>query len=150
MKGKDASFDDEPILPKLSNLASHLSTCKGKNVNSDNEGEEANGPLKFNYQCSVDLMAGYLHAGDLNPAIEPSQEGFYRLFAAWVLDESLPWTTGEAPALSLLFKYARVHFSTPSDTTVHAYLSKIYRELHAKVVQEIAVSNLNSFLCFTL
>ncbi|KAF5317764.1 hypothetical protein D9619_012500 [Psilocybe cf. subviscida] len=138
LKGKDTAFSDEPILPKLSNLASHLAMCKGKDVDGDIDGDEAHQPLKFNYQRSVDLMGEYLRAGNLNPAIEANQDGFYGLFAAWVLDESLPWTTGEAPALSLLFKYLRVHFTTPSDTTVCAYLSKIYQELHAKVVQEIA------------
>lgn len=140
LKGKDADFKNEPTLPKLSNLATHLTTCKGKVEEADTDGEGGKTDLKFNHQRSLDFMADYLRAGDLNPAIEPTQEGFYRLFAAWILDESLPWTMGEAPTLSLLFRYARIHFKTPSDTTVRTYLSKIYEELHAKVVKEIAVS----------
>jgi hypothetical protein len=84
-------------------------------------------------------MAEYLKAGELNPAIIATQKGFLRLFSAWILDESLPWTTGEAPSLDLLFKYLKVKFILPSDTTVRNQLGKIFLELHGKVVREFAV-----------
>ena len=63
------------------------------------------------------------------------------MFAAWILNESLPWTTGEAPSLQLLFKYLKINFMLPSDTTVRNQLAKIFAELHGKVVREFSVSN---------
>ena len=111
-------FDDEPILPKLNNLATHYNECKKKdnsmNVDADKEPLSA----QMNLKRSAELMAEYLKAGDLNPAVIPTQAGFLRLFSAWILDESLPWTTGEAPALHALFQYLKVKFILPTDTTV--------------------------------
>lgn len=89
-------------------------------------------------------MAQYLKAGELNPEIIPTQKGFLRLFSAWILDESLPWTTGQAPSLNLLFKYLKVRFYLPSDTTVRNQLSKIFLELHGKIVREFTVRCLYS------
>jgi len=86
-------------------------------------------------------MAQYLKKGELNPAITATQSGFLRLFSAWILDESLPWMTGEAPSLQLLFKYLKINFALPSDTTVRNQLAKIFAELHGKVVREFSVSN---------
>lgn len=85
-------------------------------------------------------MAEYLKEGELNPALIPTQTGFLRLFAAWILDESLPWTTGEAPALHILFKYLKIKFFLPTDTTVRNQLAKIFAELHSKVVRTFTVS----------
>ena len=84
-------------------------------------------------------MREYLRNGELNRAIEATQTGFLRLFAAWILDESLPWTTGEAPSLKLLFQYLKVKFILPSDTTIRNELGRIFAELHEKVVREFAV-----------
>jgi hypothetical protein len=89
-------------------------------------------------------MRAYLKDGELNPAVNPTQTGFYRLFAAWILDESLPWTTGEAPSLKLLFQYLKVKFVLPlSDTTVRNQLGRIFAELHGKVVRDFTVSKCN-------
>ncbi|KAF8228159.1 hypothetical protein L208DRAFT_1292918 [Tricholoma matsutake] len=85
-------------------------------------------------------MALYLKNGELNSAIEPTQKGFLHLFSAWILDESLPWTTGEAPSLHILFKYLKIKFILLSDTTVCNQLAKIFAELHAKVVRTFTVS----------
>lgn len=85
-------------------------------------------------------MKQYLKKGEVNPHLEPTQTGFRRLFAAWILDESLPWTTGEAPTLEALFKYLKVNFALPSDTSVRNELAKIFAELHGKIVKEFAVS----------
>jgi hypothetical protein len=56
--------------------------------------------------------------------------------------ESLPWTSGEAPSLALLFRYLKVRFYLPSDTTVRNQLAKIFAELHGKVVREFTVRSL--------
>jgi hypothetical protein len=86
-------------------------------------------------------MNQYLKAGELNPEVIPTQKGFLRLFSAWILDESLPWTMGEAPSLHLLFKYLKIRFQLPSDTTVRNQLARIFLELHGKLVREFAVRN---------
>ncbi len=144
--GANITFDDEPRLPKMSNVAGHVEQCKAKNAAEFAEKEkEENGsgaPLagQFNIPSSRKLMEDYLRQGELNPAIEPTTKGFRRLFAAWILDESLPWTTGEAPSLQLLFQYLKVKFVLPVDTSVRNELANIFAELHGKVVREFAVS----------
>ncbi|KAF9032729.1 hypothetical protein BJ165DRAFT_1357695, partial [Panaeolus papilionaceus] len=80
-------------------------------------------------------MNRFLEEGKLNPAIEPTQKGFLRIFAAWILDDDLPWTQGESPMLANLFKYLKVQFALPSDTTVRNQLAKIFAELHNKCVK---------------
>ncbi|KAJ3713430.1 hypothetical protein C8R42DRAFT_593447, partial [Lentinula raphanica] len=57
-----------------------------------------------------------------------------------ILDEDLPWTTGEALSLALLFRYLKVWYELPSDTMVRNQLAKIFAELHGKVVREFSVS----------
>ena len=87
-------------------------------------------------------MAEYLKRGKLNPAIAATQSGFLQLFAAWILDKSLPWMTGEAPSLQLLFKCLKINFALPTDTTVRNHLAKVFAELHGKVVREFLVSSI--------
>lgn len=135
--GPDKTFDDEPILPALNNLSSHATVCQKKQRSNDTDDEV---PLTTNLKRSAELMAQYLREGELNPAVVPTQRGFLRLFSAWILDESLPWTTGEAPTLRLLFKYLKINFMLPSDTTVRNQLGHIFGELHSKVVREFTVS----------
>jgi hypothetical protein len=61
----------------------------------------------FNVKRSAEFMSEYLKNGELNPAVIATPSGFLCLFVAWILDESLPWTTGEAPTLHLLLKYLK-------------------------------------------
>jgi len=84
-------------------------------------------------------MAEFLREGELNPQIVATKRGFLRIFSAWVVEESLPWTTGEAPMLHALFKYLRIPYAPPSDTTVRQQLRAIFSELRAKVVREFSV-----------
>ncbi len=93
----------------------------------------------MNLQKSTEIMADFLKEGELNPQVEITRKGFLRMFSAWILDESLPWTTGEAPTLQMLFKYLQVTYQLPSDTTVRNQLTHIHAELHGKVVHEFAV-----------
>ncbi|CDO78267.1 hypothetical protein BN946_scf184558.g1, partial [Trametes cinnabarina] len=55
---------------------------------------------------------------------------------AWILDEDLPFTTGESLSLARLFKYLKIKFVLPSDTTVRNVLAQIFIDMHAKVVRE--------------
>lgn len=141
---QDMTFDDEPTLPKLNNLATHTAGCKKRSEDrsTDTDCEELPSSGRLNVKQSADFMAAYLKAGELNPDLIPTQRGFLRLFSAWILDESLPWTSGEAPSLALLFKYLKIKFQLPSDTTVRNQLAKIFTELHGKVVREFMVCSL--------
>ncbi|KAJ7056278.1 hypothetical protein C8F01DRAFT_926137, partial [Mycena amicta] len=66
-------------------------------------------------------------------------KGFLRLFSAWIIDEGLAWTTGESLTLAMLFKYLKIKFVLPSDTTVRNQLAYIFAELHGKIVRELNV-----------
>ncbi|KAF8347489.1 hypothetical protein F5887DRAFT_882038, partial [Amanita rubescens] len=127
VEGPQISFDDEPSLPKLNNLATHVNECKKRGEAEMTAVTEPSANL--NLKRSADMMAAYLKRGELNPQVIPSQAGFLRLFAAFVLDESLPWTLGEAPSLHLLFKYLKISFMLPTDSTVRNHLTKIYNDL---------------------
>ncbi|KAI0284497.1 hypothetical protein BC826DRAFT_1125437, partial [Russula brevipes] len=134
------SFEDEPILPKLNNLASHITECKKSNGPGNPPSDMSPTP-QWNIKRSAELMGQYLKAGELNPEVIPTQKGFLRLFSAWILDESLPWTMGEAPSLHLLFKYLKIRFQLPSDTTVRNQLARIFLELHGKLRIECEIQN---------
>jgi hypothetical protein len=84
-------------------------------------------------------MEDFLLEGKLNPKIEPSRAGFLKIFAAWLLEEDLPFTTGEAPGIKRLFEYLHVKYQLPSDTTVRNQLAHIFTSLHATVVEELSV-----------
>ena len=144
--GPKITFDDEPNLPKLNNLASHVSECQKKNRKTGDKTVDEDSSFNLNLKRSADLMAAYLKEGQLNPQIIPTQVGFNRLFAAWILDESLSWTTGEAPSLQLLFNYLKIRFTLPMDTTVCKQLAKIFDKLHGEVVRMFTVSKISRYI----
>jgi hypothetical protein len=135
---------DEPTLPKLNNLATHAANCKKKSEGGPTgpDRKELPNSARLNIKQSADFMAAYLKAGEPNPDLILMQKGFLRLFSVWILDESLPWTSGEAPSLALLFRYLKVRFYLPSDATACNQLAKIFAELHGKVVREFTVRSL--------
>ncbi|KAF8257526.1 hypothetical protein EI94DRAFT_1670658, partial [Lactarius quietus] len=77
--------------------------------------------------------------GLLNPCVEPTQPGFTQLFAAWLIKQDLPFTTGESGSIKRLFKYIQCRFSLPSDTTVRNALEQVFIDLHGTIVREIHV-----------
>jgi len=85
-------------------------------------------------------MENMLLEGKLNPKIESTQKGFLKVFAAWLLEEDLPFTMGEAPGLKRLFHYLDIKYQLPSDTTVRNQLAHIFASLHSTVVEELSVS----------
>jgi hypothetical protein len=97
VNGEDVTFDMEPKLPRLQNLAGHVTECKGAKDNKDSD--EPTSEEQVNLKQSAEIMEAYLKEGELNPEVVVTYKGFLRLFSAWILDESLPWTAGEAPTL---------------------------------------------------
>ena len=87
-------------------------------------------------------MDKFLLNSKLNPKLEPTWKGFLAIFSAWLLEEDLPFTVGEAPGLARLFEYVDVPFGLPSDTTVCNELAKIFSAPHATVVEELLVCTL--------
>ena len=43
---------------------------------------------------SAKVMEKYVQEGRLNPRVEPTQSGFSRLFATWLIEQDLSFTTG--------------------------------------------------------
>ncbi|KZP08160.1 hypothetical protein FIBSPDRAFT_670922, partial [Athelia psychrophila] len=67
-------------------------------------------------------------------------KGFLQIFSAWLLEDDLPWTTGESPGLKRLFEYLHVRFSLPSDTTVRNTLAQIFITLHETIAVKSKIS----------
>lgn len=139
--GANAKFSQESPKPRLGNLATHLKECKKYLAKLEaGEKEKEGDEPEYNIAVVRDMMAEFLEKGRLNPSVRLSQKGFLKIFALWILDEDLPWTTGEAPLLRDLFKYLSIQHQLPSDTTVRNELARIFADLHAKVVNEFSVS----------
>lgn len=51
------------------------------------------------YAASAKLMGHYLEKGLLNSKNFPMKKGFLKHFAAWLLKDNLPFTTGETPGI---------------------------------------------------
>ncbi|KAF5333038.1 hypothetical protein D9758_017299 [Tetrapyrgos nigripes] len=98
------SFDDERPKPALSNLAAHLTK---DHPDRGTETEKDDLPKISSEAASASLMRNYIEAGVLNPALEPTKEGFIDVFPAWVFEDSLPFTMGESSALRRVFAYLK-------------------------------------------
>ncbi|KAJ6505630.1 hypothetical protein DFH09DRAFT_828701, partial [Mycena vulgaris] len=112
---RDASFEDEPKQPALGNLATHLHRHGGPTIPIP--GASPVGDTRGVTPASAKIMEEFLREGKLNPAIKPTQKGFLTVFAAWILEDDLPFTTGETGGIQRLFKYMQSKFLLPSDTT---------------------------------
>ena len=137
-------WSDEPHLPFTGNLTNHIrikhpEKCSNPAGSDDNNDDGNAFPDNGFGPGSSKLLEDFARRGFLNPAREATQDGFYQLFAAWLLDDDLPWTTGETPSIHRLFRYLKVRFSLPSDTTVRNYVARLFVEMHEKVVKELTV-----------
>ena len=54
---------------------------------------------------STKIIENFLKDGAINPALNRTQKGFYSVFASWILEDDLPFTTGETSGIKILFKY---------------------------------------------
>ena len=97
--------------------------------------------------ASVKLMADFLKEGKLNPEHVPMQKGYLKVFAAWVTEDDLPFTTGESPGLQHVFEYLKIRFTLPSNTTVRNQITRIFVEMRDRVKAEMKVCT--SFLSHT-
>jgi hypothetical protein len=132
---KTQLFGDEKPAPALGNLATHYKDHhQGVPVPADVPSGESRGISA----TSAKIMADFLVDGKLNPAINSSQKNFYKIFAAWIIEDDLPFTTGETPGIQRLFAFLRARFLLPSDTTVRNTLVQIFSEMYDLVKSELA------------
>ncbi|KAF5378354.1 hypothetical protein D9615_002986 [Tricholomella constricta] len=137
-KGK--AFTDEPKQPPLGNLATHV---KGShpNVAVPKTITDIPGASRGISAASLKIMGEFLKEGVLNPELVRTQGGFHKVFAAWILEDDLPFTTGETPGIHRLFLYMESRFLLPTDTTVRNTLAKLFAELYnINVKSKIALS----------
>ena len=148
VEGSNPRFEDESPQPVLGNLSTHtrdkhpneMTTAKTSDNKPDIPEDGQTPPPRGHTLGSARVMERFVHNGVLNPALVPTQAGFQRVFAAWILDDDLPFTQGESWSLGNLFKYLKVNFILPSNTTIRNALAKIFSDLHGVVVREFAVS----------
>jgi hypothetical protein len=58
VNGKDITFDTEPKLPRLQNLAGHVAECKGAKDNKNPD--ELTSKEEVNLKRSAEMMEAYL------------------------------------------------------------------------------------------
>jgi hypothetical protein len=102
------TFDNETPQPPISNLTNHTNSHSEqiKAGGQDPSLSNSSGPSLTTVppdhgftHASAKVMEDFLLEGKLNPEIEPTRVGFLKIFAAWLLEEDLPFTTGESPGI---------------------------------------------------
>jgi hypothetical protein len=143
-----ASYDQERVSStSLSNLSKHVRMQHSKQWEAAKNGahvvDETGGVVKaYNNGIGIDspkMMQEMVRQGLLNPMVPITQNGFNRHFAAWLVEDNLPWTTGESPGLRRVFWYIKCKLELPSDTTVRQHVTLLYVELLRSVVNELTV-----------
>lgn len=150
------NWKDEPCKPQVGNLNTHIKqdhkdvrerVLSGKAPETAGETSTSR-PFDDGFSAgSKKILEDFVRDGLLNPAREATQDGFYKLFAGWVLDADLAFTTGENLTLRSLFEYIKCRFPLPSDTTVRNYVTRIFVELHGQVVRELTVCEFRRSFC---
>ena len=123
---KAKNFEDERPRPHIGNLASHIKSkhpvqyetgqaLMNANLEAGLEAETISVPYTGGYSASsVAKFAEYIANADKSVR---DQKGFYMVFAAWVVEADLPWTTGETPGIKHVFDYLGSKFALLTDTT---------------------------------
>jgi hypothetical protein len=135
--GRSSSFADEPKQPNLGNLATHLNDHGGRDIPIP--GAQPAGLPQGVTAASAKLMEEFLINGQLNPAIVATQKGFLTIFSAWLLEDDLPFTTGETPGIQRLFQYLKCKFCLPSDTTVRNTLARTFLDMFKRLKADLKV-----------
>jgi len=133
------TFDDEAQQPFLGNLSTHLRKKHPNRGDPPSDLPSQPGDSRGISVATAKIMEEFLKDGDLNPRMVRSQKNFYRVFAAWIIQDDLPFTTGEMPGIARLFKFMESQWKLPTDTTVRNYLAKIFSDMHKLVKKELKV-----------
>jgi hypothetical protein len=135
--GKKQLFGDEQPAPNLGNLSTH---CRQRHDGIPVPSDVQPGETRDISASSAKIMADFLVEGKLNPAINSTQKNFLKVVAAWIIEDDLPFTTGETPGIKRLFAFLQTHYILPSDTTVRNTLATMYVDMYNLVMSELAVS----------
>ncbi|KAJ7759950.1 hypothetical protein B0H16DRAFT_1456662 [Mycena metata] len=123
---KDQFFGDESPAPKLGNLATH--------VRQDHDGvpppaDTQPGETRTPSASSSKIMGEFLSEGKLNPIINSTQSNCLKVFAAWIIEDDLAFTTGETEGIKRLFAFLHSRYLLPSDTTVRNTLATMHIDM---------------------
>ncbi|KAF5343504.1 hypothetical protein D9758_015634 [Tetrapyrgos nigripes] len=149
--GKVECFEDEKPRPSITSLTAHFRKDHTDNLKlaatAASYAADPEVPKELSgASASARLLDGYIKEGVLNPTVEPMRRGFLKVFTAWLIEDDLPFTTGESPALQRVFDYLKIKWKLPSDTTVRKVLDEINEELWGNVIKELmAVSSKISY-----
>ncbi|KAJ6627732.1 hypothetical protein B0H10DRAFT_1665563, partial [Mycena sp. CBHHK59/15] len=67
-------------------------------------------------------------------------KNFLKIFAAWTIEDDLPFSTGEMPGINRLFEFLHAHYQLPSDTTVGNTLAQMYIDMYKCIKIELAIA----------
>ncbi|KAF8181016.1 hypothetical protein K438DRAFT_1768188 [Mycena galopus ATCC 62051] len=137
---RTATFEDEKPQPAIGNLATHLRK-HGDDLEIPGSAPAVTHGVSA---ASVKIMEDFLREGRLNSAIIPTQLGFNKVFAAWIIEDDHPFTTGQTDGIHRLFQYMESRFLLPSDTTVRNALTRIYTDMFDNLSDELAVNHVKS------
>lgn len=125
----------------MGNLATHFRNAHNGTVPptaSSVHGGPADGskPRGVPAQDTLDEWRKNAH---LNPKQPRTQEGFYRVFAAGVLQDDLPFTAGEKPGMRRILDYAECKHQLPTDTTVRNKLETVFTSMEDRLKSMLEV-----------
>ncbi|KAF8187691.1 hypothetical protein K438DRAFT_2150894 [Mycena galopus ATCC 62051] len=127
---KDARLHNEKPQPSLGNLATHMRTKHDDDIEIPTDGP---GMTREISEASAKIMESFLREGKLNPALNPTQIGFNRVFAAWIIEDDLAFTTGETPGIKRVFDYIASAASKTRVTCLPSHASpRAHGEEHRK------------------
>ncbi|KAJ6632240.1 hypothetical protein B0H10DRAFT_1937906 [Mycena sp. CBHHK59/15] len=97
-----AKFEEECPQPLIGNLATHLSKKHTADELRTIPEVPTPGVTRGTSSPSAKIMQGFIDEGKINPAHRPTQGGFNKVFAAWLIEDNLAWTTGETDGTGLV------------------------------------------------
>ncbi|KAF8189138.1 hypothetical protein K438DRAFT_2145039, partial [Mycena galopus ATCC 62051] len=65
-------------------------------------------------------------------------KNFFKIFSAWIIEDDLPFATGETPGIQRLFAFLQTRYGLPSDTTVRNTLAEMYVDMYKLIKSELA------------
>ncbi|KAJ6631210.1 hypothetical protein B0H10DRAFT_1711661, partial [Mycena sp. CBHHK59/15] len=71
---------------------------------------------------------------------------FLKIFAVWIIEDDLPFTTSETPSIEHLFAFLHTCFLLPSDTTMRKALAEMYIDMYELIKGELISVATNTWM----
>ncbi|KAJ7794567.1 hypothetical protein B0H14DRAFT_2164867, partial [Mycena olivaceomarginata] len=68
---------------------------------------------------------------------------FLEVFAAWLLEDNLPFTTGETGGIHPLFRFMDVRYNLPCDTTMCNTLARMFANMYNALKEDLKARHLD-------